>query len=295
MSRDSIQAYLNEIARYPLLSKAQEIYLGNQVQELVLIESRDESTYTHEDRVAIRLGKRAKTKFINCNLRLVVNVARKYVRQCKTLDFMDLIQEGNIGLVRAIEKFDPTRGYAFSTYAYWWIRQAIQRSIQTNDCCIRIPVGIYEAVHKVSKGIEQLSKELGRDPTLQEISEMTGIRIDDIRLAMEVPRMMVSLDKMIGDGESGVTVIDAIEDKKNTNSIEDAEMRTNVSDIYTAIDNYLDEQARFVIMERSKDPPTPWKELSKMTKIPKVRLQVIEQEGLSRCALLISLKNKIGS
>lgn len=295
MSRDSTQAYLNEIARYPLLSKAQEIYLGNQVQELVLIESRDESTYTHEDRVAIRLGRRAKTKFINCNLRLVVNVARKYVRQCKTLDFMDLIQEGNIGLVRAIEKFDPTRGYAFSTYAYWWIRQSIQRSIQSHDSCIKIPVGIHEAIYRVSRGIEQLSKELGRDPTLQEISEMTKVKIEDIRLAMEVPRMMVSLDKAIGDGESSITIIDSIEDDKNTNSIEDAELRTNISDIYMAIDNYLDEQTRFIIMERSKDPPTSWKELSRLTKIAKTKLQIIEQEGLDRCALLISLKNRIDS
>lgn len=293
MSRDSTQAYLNEIGRYPLLTKAQEIYLGTQVQALILILERDESTYTDQDRIAIKMGERAKAKFIKCNLRLVVNVARKYVRQCKTLDFMDLIQEGNFGLVRAIEKFDPTRGYAFSTYAYWWIRQSIQRSIQTNDCCIKLPVGVFESIHRTSRAIEELSKELGREPTIQEISEKIKVKADDVRCALEAPRMMISLDKMIGEGESGGTIIDVIEDTKNSNSIEDAELRTNISDAYMAINTYLDEQTRFVILERSKSPPTTWRELAAITKISKTKLQAMEQEGLQRCALLLSLKNKI--
>lgn len=293
MSRDSIQAYLNEIGRYPLLTKAQEIHLGTQVQALIVILEKDESTYTSEDRIAIKIGNRAKAKFIKCNLRLVVNVARKYVRQCNTLDFMDLIQEGNFGLVRAIEKFDPTRGYAFSTYAYWWIRQAIQRAIQANDCCIRLPVGVYESVHKVKRAIEDLSKRLGREPTVQEIAQEIDAKVEDVRSAIEAPRMLVSLDKVIGDHEGSGAIIDVIEDTKNSNSIEDAELRTNIADVYMAIENYLDEQSRFVILERSKDPPTTWRELAAIMKIPKTRLQAIEKEGLQRCALLISLKSKI--
>jgi RNA polymerase sigma factor (sigma-70 family) len=293
MSRDSIQAYLNEIGRYPLLTKSQEIYLGTQVQTLIFILTKEESTYTDQDRNAIRIGKRAKTKFINCNLRLVVNVARKYVRHCKTLDFMDLVQEGNIGLVRAIEKFDPTRGYAFSTYAYWWIRQAIQRAIQTNDCCIRLPAGIHESIHRITKAIEHLSKKLGRQPTLQEIASEINVRVEDVKSAMEVPRTLFSLDKIIGDHDTSGTIIDIIQDTKNSNLVEDAELRTNISDIYMAIDNYLDEQTRFVVLERSKDPPTTWKELSIMTSISKAKLQIMEKEGLRRCALLLSLKNKI--
>lgn len=293
MSRDSTQSYLNEIGRYPLLTKAQEISLGTQIQALIIILEKNESEYTSEDAIAVKIGKRAKTKFINCNLRLVVNVARKYVGHCKTLDFMDLVQEGNIGLVRAIEKFDPTRGYAFSTYAYWWIRQAIQRAIQTSDSCIRLPVGVYESIGKVARGIEGLSKELGREPTLDEIAERTGVKLEDVKNAIEAPRMLISLDKMVGDHEAGGSIVDFIEDAKNSNSIEDAEERTNLTDAYMAIDNYLDQQTRFIILERSKDPPTTWRELAAITKIPKGRLQLIEQEGLQRCALLLSLKSRI--
>ena len=293
MSKDSVQDYLNEIGRYPLLTKAQEVHLGTQVQTLIEILEREESTYTQKDIIAIKIGRKAKLKFVNCNLRLVVNIARKYSNYCKTLDFMDLIQEGNIGLVRAIEKFDPTRGYAFSTYAYWWIRQAIQRSIQTSDSCIKLPIGIHESIGKIGKSIEELIRELKREPTLEEIAERTGVKLENIKNAIDAPVTIVSLDKMVGDGDASGSIIDFIEDTKNSNSIEDAERRINLTDAYMAIDNYLDEQTKFIILERNKEPPTTWKQLSKITKISKTKLRLIEQEGLNRCALLLSLKNKI--
>lgn len=293
MSRDSIQAYLNEIGRYPLLTKAQEISLGTQIQAWIAIQEKEESAHTSEDIKVARIGKRAKSKFINCNLRLVVNVARKYARYCKTLDFMDLIQEGNLGLVRAIEKFDPTRGYAFSTYAYWWIRQSIQRSIQTNDCCIRLPIGVHESIYKATKAVEKLSKQLGRDPTVQEIAEEAGIKIDDVKNALNAPRTLISLDKPVGDHDARGSMVELIEDTKNSNPIEDIENKINLADAYMAIDSYLDEQTKFVILERSKDPPTTWKQLSAVTGLSKGRLQAIEREGLQRCVLLLSIKNKI--
>jgi RNA polymerase primary sigma factor len=291
MSRDSIQAYLNEIGRYPLLTKAQEVSLGTQVQAWVSIGEKEE--YTDEEKRIQKLGARAKAKFVNCNLRLVVNVARKYVRFCNSLDFMDLIQEGNLGLVRAIEKFDPTRGYAFSTYAYWWIRQSIQRSIQTNDCCIRLPIGIHESIHKIAKAVERLSKQLGREPTLNEIAEETDLKMKDVKSALEAPRTLISLDKVVNDQDHGSTIVEMIQDTKNSNSIEDAENRINIADAYMAIDRYLDEQTKFVILERSKDPPTTWKELSATMEISKGKLQIMEKEGLRRCALLLAIKNKI--
>lgn len=293
MSRDSVQIYLNEIGRYPLLTKAQEISLGTQIQTLIAILEKDKSEYTKEDIIAIKIGQRAKIKFINCNLRLVVNVARKYTKNCKTLDFMDLIQEGNIGLIRAIEKFDPKRGYAFSTYAYWWIRQAIQRAIQTTDSCIRLPIGIHESINKIIKTIEELSKILKREPSLNEVAEKINVKLEDVRYIMQTPRTLVSLDKTPSDDEMNESIINFIEDTKNSNSIEDAENRINLIDAYIAIDNYLDEQARFVVLERSKEPPTTWNELSKITKISKNKLQIINKEALMRCSLLLSLKNKI--
>lgn len=293
MSRDSTQAYLNEIGRYPLLTKAQEVSLGTQIQAWIAIQGKEESLLSEQDKKIARIGRRAKSKFINCNLRLVVNVARKYVRHCKTLDFMDLIQEGNLGLVRAIEKFDPTRGYAFSTYAYWWIRQSIQRSIQMTDYCIRLPIGIHESVHKITKTVERLSKTLGREPTLQEIADEAQLKLEDVKSVLDAPRTLTSLDKSVGDGDGPNTIGDLIEDSKNSNTIEDAEIRINILDAYTAIDRYLDEQTKFIVLERSKDPPTTWKELSAITKMSKSKLQGIEKEGLRRCALLLSIKKKI--
>ena len=162
MTRDAIQAYLNEIGRYPLLTKAQEIVLGTQIQAWIALQEKDSSEYTREERQIERIGKRAREKFINCNLRLVVNIARKYVRHAKTLDFMDLIQEGNMGLARAVEKFDPTRGYAMSTYAYWWIRQAMQRALQSTDAAIRLPIGTHDSLYAVKKAAETLAKQIGR-------------------------------------------------------------------------------------------------------------------------------------
>jgi len=291
MSRDSIQAYLNEIGRYPLLTKAQEVSLGTQIQAWIAIGEKEE--YTDEEKRTQRIGMRAKAKFISCNLRLVVNVARKYARFCNTLDFMDLIQEGNLGLVRAIEKFDPTRGYAFSTYAYWWIRQSIQRSIQTNDYCIRLPIGIHEAMHKIKKINEALTKELGREPTIQEIAIGANIKVEDVKTALNAPKMMISLDKTVGNEESGGTIVDIIPDTKNSNTIDDAESRINTADAYMAIDRYLDEQAKYIILERSKDPPTSWKELAIITGVSKAKLQTIEKEGLRRCALLLAIKNRM--
>ena len=291
MSRDSIQAYLNEIGRYPLLTKSQEVSLGTQVQAWMAIG--EKNSYTEEEKRIQRVGMRAKAKFISCNLRLVVNVARKYVRFCNTLDFMDLIQEGNLGLVRAIEKFDPTRGYAFSTYAYWWIRQSIQRSIQTNDSCIRLPIGIHESIHKITRTIERLSKTLGREPTVQEIADETQLKVDEVKAALNAPRTLTSLDKPVGEDDGQSKISDLIEDRKSSNTIEDAELRININDAYTAIDLYLDEKTRFVILERNKNPPTSWKELSVTMEISKGRLQIMEKEGLRRCALLLAIKNKI--
>jgi|GEM_PF-1611364 len=293
--KDSIQAYLNEIGRYPLLTKAQEVSLGTQIQAWIVSEEKNESDQTEEDRKIARTGRRAKAKFINCNLRLVVNIARKYERHCNTLDFMDLIQEGNMGLVRAIEKFDPTRGYAFSTYAYWWIRQSIQRAIQSTDYCIRLPIGIHESMNKIKKTIEVLSKKLGREPTIYEIAIESKITLEEVKSAIEAPKSLTSLDKMIGDGETGSAIIDVIPDEKNSNTIDDAESRLNIIDAYMAIDLYLDEQTRLVVLERSKSPSTTWKDLSEMTGISKAKLQKMEKDGLRRCALLLAIKKRIDS
>ena len=293
MTRDATQTYLNEIGRYPLLTKAQEVMLGTQVQAWMLIRDKDESTYTEEEKKIAKIGKRAREKFIKCNLRLVVNIARKYTNRCTTLDLMDLVQEGNVGLARAVEKFDPTRGYAMSTYAYWWIRQAIQRSMQCIDLTIRLPIGIHDSTFKIRKTVEEFSKQFGREPTLEELSEHSNLTPDEIQIATNAPRALTSLDRKANESEDSSFLIEIIADEKNSNTIEDAENRANIEDAYAAIESYLDEMTKMVVLERAKDPPTPWKDICEATGLSRGRLQKIEQNGLSRCALLLKMKKEL--
>ena len=295
MAASTLQSYLNEIGRYPLLTKTQEVMLGTQVQAWMSIQDKDESEYTEEERRIARNGKRAKDKFIKCNLRLVVSVARKYTSRCRSLDLMDLIQEGTLGLVRAVEKFDPTRGYAMSTYAYWWIRQAIQRSMQCSDLTIRIPIKIQEANAKILKATESLVQETGEQPTIEKISERTGIKPEDIKHALSVPRANVSLDKKAKESEDASFFVDLIPDSKHVNTLAEAERRIKISDAYAAINDYLDETVKFVVLERLKSPPTPWKELAKVTKLSHAKLQLMEKSGIQRCSLLVRLKKDLGA
>jgi RNA polymerase sigma factor (sigma-70 family) len=292
MARDATQAYLNEIGRYPLLTKAQEVMLGTQVQAWMAIRDRDENEYTEEERKIARAGRRAREKFIKCNLRLVVNIARKYVPRCSTLELMDLVQEGNVGLARAVEKFDPTRGYAMSTYAYWWIRQAIQRSMQFSDLTIRLSINAHDSAAKIAKTVEALSKDLGREPTVVEISEFSGLSIEEIRLAATAPKVITSLDRKANDTDGSSFMVELIPDERHSNTIEDAESRIKIEDAYDAIDRYLDGTSRFIVLERMKDPPTPWKNLSAVTGLGRGKLQSMERTALQRCALLLRIKNR---
>ena len=293
MARDAIQAYLNDIGRYPLLTKAQEVMLGTQVQAWMAIQDKDRSEYTQEELRIEKIGKRAREKFINCNLRLVVNIARKYIRHARTLDFMDLVQEGNIGLARAVEKFDPTRGYAMSTYAYWWIRQAIQRAMQSSDSTIRLAISVHESLFAIKRASEILSKENGRDATLKEISEYTGMDLEMIQSALDAPVAQISLDRTCRDADDSSSILDMIADPRNSNTLEDAEDRLNIEAMYVAFHEYLDENTRYVILERNKEKPATWGELSKKMNLSRGKLQLMEKKGLQKCALLLSVKTKL--
>jgi RNA polymerase primary sigma factor len=291
--RDATQAYLNEIGRYPLLTKAQEIMLGTQVQAWIAIKDKDRQDYSKEDLRIEKIGIRAREKFINCNLRLVVNVAKKYIRQAKTLDFMDLVQEGNIGLARAVEKFDPTRGYAMSTYAYWWIRQSIQRAMQSSDATIRLPIGTYESLYQMRRCVERLSQKLGREPNTKEISTEMNISENDVHALLGVSRTAFSLDKVISGYENTGPIIDTIVDPRNSNTIDDAEERINTERLYAALDEFVDEETKLIILERSQEHPTSWRELSIKLGKSKSKLQAMEKKGIAKCALLLAMKNRL--
>lgn len=216
--RDMVRTYLHEIGRVPLLTHEQEIILGKQVQQMMaLLDIQEQLAQTlgheptrlewlqkanlSEDELekALRLGKRAKQKMIEANLRLVVAVAKKY--QKRNLELLDLIQEGTLGLERGVEKFDPMRGYKFSTYAYWWIRQAITRAIAQQARTIRLPIHITEKLNKIKKAQRELSQQLGRSATPAEIAKELELEPAQIREFLTLARQPVSLDLRVGDNQ----------------------------------------------------------------------------------------------
>ena len=198
---DPISWYLSTIGRVPLLTPAEEIELGNQVQTMMGLVERDESeTFTPREKKLIRVGRRSKERMMKANLRLVVSVAKKY--QGKGLELLDLIQEGSLGLERAVEKFDPTRGYKFSTYAFWWIRQSMTRAIACQSRTIRLPVHLSERLTTIRKVSLDLAHKLGAMPSRVEIAEAMDIPLDELDSLLRQALTTSSLDAPV-NGEEG--------------------------------------------------------------------------------------------
>ncbi len=246
---DTVAIYLKEIARYPMLEASEEVTLGKQVQRMMHcleakenLEKQKKQVITQKDwakavnlsqkqlTLVLRQGKIAKDKMIRANLRLVIAVAKKYLK--RNLEFMDLIQEGNLGLERAVEKFDYTKGYKFSTYAYWWIRQAMTRAIAQQARTIRLPVHVIEKLNKIKKVQRELSQKLGRSATTAEIATELDITSDKVREYLKIAKMPVSLDVKVGK-EEDTQLSELIEDKSATltEDIEQGLMKEGVRQI----------------------------------------------------------------
>lgn len=229
ISGDSVRAYLRDIGRIPLLEHDEEILLGRKVQRLMEIEeARTELEASTGRKLSdkelanlistnwkacvkeIRDGRKAKEKMVTANLRLVVSVAKKYTK--RNMELLDIIQEGTIGLVRGVEKFDPGRGYKFSTYAYWWIRQGITRAIAEKSRAIRLPIHVTENLNKLKKAQRELSQLNGYMPSVFQLSEALELTVDEIKDLMCKARQPTSLEIKIGENRD-TSLIDLLEDE----------------------------------------------------------------------------------
>ncbi|MEY4431687.1 MAG: hypothetical protein RLZZ533_1623 [Cyanobacteriota bacterium] len=221
-SSDPISWYLSTIGRVPLLTPAEEIELGNQVQAMMrLVEDNRDEDYSDQEKRTIRLGRRSKERMMKANLRLVVSVAKKY--QGKGLELLDLIQEGSLGLERAVEKFDPTRGYKFSTYAFWWIRQSMTRAIACQSRTIRLPVHLAERLSAVRKVSLDLAHKLGAMPSRKEIAEAMEMPIEELDGLLRQALTTSSLDAPV-NGEEGRSFLgDLIADNSHAEPLEQVE------------------------------------------------------------------------
>lgn len=247
---DSFGVYLKEISKFPLLTGSQEIELFRSISAAAQLQEQPEPL-TKEQQRTLKRGAAAKTRMINSNLKLVVHIAKRYTHVIKNLDMLDIVQEGTLGLIRATESFDGTLGYKFSTYAYWWIRQSIQRGIDTRERTIRVPVHIAELMGRLRKLKHQLGIDLGRKPTKQELADGLGITVDKLDETLVKASTTVSLDKRTMHGEGDTTLGDMLLD---TNRVFDTDLDQLGSEesheyVMQCID-MLDNRHKFVLLHR---------------------------------------------
>jgi RNA polymerase nonessential primary-like sigma factor len=298
---DLVRSYLRDIGRVPLLSHEQEITLGRQVQEYMQVEraeleineltgdkpSIDElstklNLSTSVIKKRLRAGQRAKERMVAANLRLVVSVAKKYTK--RNMELLDLIQEGTIGLVRGVEKFDPARGYKFSTYAYWWIRQGITRAIAEKSRAIRLPIHITEMLNKLKKGQRELSQEMSRTPTVSELAKYVELPEDDVKDLMCKAGQPVSLETKVGDGEDTV-LLDLLAGGEDLPD-EQIEMDCMRGDLHSLLhqlpDQLPDLQCRVLRMRYGMDGDEPMSltGIGRVLGISRDRVRNLERDGL---------------
>ena len=257
---DSVRMWLRRIGQTPLLNPEQEIYLA---------------------RHAANGCETCKRVLIESNLRLVVSIAKKYVG--RGLSMQDLIQEGNMGLIRAVEKFDPERGFRFSTYATWWIRQAICRAISDHGRTIRVPVHTLEAVNRMMKTSQALQQSLGRDPTVQELATALGVTPEKIQDFFRAVAEPLSLETPVGESEDA-SLSEFLEDRVELNPAE-AAMRTLIRRRLNEILDCLTEREREVIYMRyglTDGRPHTLEEVARAFAVTRERIRQIEQKGLKK-------------
>lgn len=277
----SFSDFLGEIGRFPLLTVNQEVLLGRQVQRLGALREKQAAggKLTKKELRDMRLGERAKQQMVNCNLRMVVSIAKKYLKRVNHLSMLDLIQEGTIGLMRGVEKFDPARGYKFSTYAYWWIRQGMNRAVNQQDATIRMPHHVAEKVPKLKYTMQQLSQQLGRTPSKQELADAMEMSVDHMWMIFERTATPTSLDAACR--EDGDALVDLIADPSYFD--DDAIFLMDDRWRLEAALARLEDRARYVLEQRhelSGKAPVPYQMLAQELGVSRERVRQIEIRAL---------------
>lgn len=260
---DSVRLYLREIGKIPLLTAEEESKLAKKI---------------------VKGDKKAKDKMVEANMRLVVSIAKRY--SGRGLDFLDLIQEGNTGLLRAVEKFDPEKGFKFSTYATWWIRQAITRAIADQARTIRIPVHMVETINKVLRTTRKLTTDLNREPTIEEIAKELDMEIDKVEYVMRIKQDIASLDASVGrDGDDEDSVLgDFVEDEERI-SPEDSAANQILKEQLASIISTLSDREQKIIKMRfgiGGERPHTLEEVGYEFSVTRERIRQIEAKALSK-------------
>ena len=260
---DSLQLFLNEAGRYALLTADEEVELAKRIE---------------------RGDSEAKERMINSNLRLVVSIAKRY--QGHGVALLDLIQEGVIGLIRAAEKFDWRRGFKFSTYATWWIRQAVQRGVANKARTIRIPTHVVEREQRINRAIRELTIKLGRDPTDQEIAKQTRLTLKHVREAMEAPRAVTSLDRPLGDDSSAT--FGELFSGDTAPLEEEVEVSLREDALRRALGNLPDREQEVIRLRyglNGDTAPQSLEEIGRRMSLTRERVRQIEMKALQRLSM----------
>ena len=271
----SLSDFLGEIGRHELLTPEQELTMGRKVQKMVALNERCQQAggngpkceYSSAEKKALKAGERAKNQMITANLRLVVNLAKRY--QGKGLDLLDLIQEGTLGLTRAVEKYDPKRGHRFSTYAYWWIRQGLNRALSTQSRTIRIPVNINEKLTKLRAAKSRLMQELGVHPSTNQIAIQMKIPLEEVEelLACELRSITVSLQGAVKSKADPSELVDILPSEEVA-PMELAELAERSASAWSLLDksNLTPKERTILSLRFGLDGSNEWRTLAEVAR-----------------------------
>ncbi len=286
---DTVSLYLNEMDRVPLLSREEEIELAMQIEAgrfarekmVELLDSNGDPAEIEDLRKDIDLGRNARDHLIKANIRLVVNIAKKYRRYSSS--FLDLIQAGNVGLIRAVDKFDYTRGNRFSTYATWWIRRSVLRHLNQKERTIRLPNYLSTRISKIHQARKELLGQISRDPTMDEIGAVVGMPGSEVERLLGYAQHAISLDEPIGDdGETDLQSY--IENQDASNPFQEVRQNMLSEDVLDALSELTEREAKILILRFGLDGAQrhTLKELGDIFGITRERIRQIQKGALRK-------------